>query len=60
MISPDRFTRAQLAEALDALAVRARWYETRGYNVPARTLDALRAIAAALGVDPTTVGRPKS
>lgn len=57
MISSDRFTRAHMQEALDALAVRARWYETRGYDVPARTLDALRAIAATLGVDPTTVGR---
>ena len=50
--------RAVLAEALDAIAVRARWYETRRYDVPDRVMTALRAIAATLGVNPAKVGPP--
>lgn len=45
-----------LAEALDCVAVRARWYETRGYRVPTATMAALRHLAQLLGVDPMEVG----
>lgn len=39
-------------EALDCVAVRARWYETRGIVVPQRTMRALQALARHVGVDP--------
>lgn len=48
--------RRVLAEALNCVAVRARWYETRGYDVPTSTMTALRHLAELLGVDSSTVG----
>lgn len=50
---------AVLAEALDALCVRARWYERRCYETPPETLRAIRYIAGLLDVDATKIG-PKS
>jgi hypothetical protein len=47
-----------LREALYCVAVRARWYETRGYRVPRDTMDTLRHLADLLGVNPTEVGPP--
>ena len=47
-------------EALAALDVRARWYETRGYAVPAPMANALARLARKLGLDPATLEPAKS
>jgi len=45
-------------EAIEALATRVRWYERRGYQTPAATLDALRSLCATVGLEPSKVGAP--
>lgn len=50
---PDRV----VAEAIDALAVRCRWYERRLYETPPRTLEALRYFCHIAGVSPIDVGK---
>lgn len=44
-----------LAESIDALAVRARWYETRNYRVPDAIISALRYLCDMRGVDASAV-----
>jgi hypothetical protein len=45
-------TRDIAIEALDCVAVRARWYETRGMVVPQRTMRALQELARYVGTMP--------
>jgi len=47
-----------IVTAIDALALRARWYERRLYDVPADVTKALRVMCAAVGLDPDKVGGP--
>ena len=51
-----QLSRRVIIEAADALGVRARWYETRGYEVPKPIMEALQRCCAAVGVDPMKVG----
>lgn len=52
-------TRDVIVEAVDALAVRARWYVVRQHGIPAMTMTSLRSMCAAVGLDPAKVLRSK-
>ena len=44
-------------QMLDALCMRARWYEVRHYATPDHVTRAIRLLSRELGVDASEVGR---